>query len=74
VPVRRIRIKNKSDSSTEKPSKEQWQLPRRMFVTAGLKVAVCNIGMKETFSSTVQQIEWQTGERRILSKSSRKWL
>jgi hypothetical protein len=70
VMVPRIRIKHKSDGSTEIPSKEHWQLPPRMLITAGLKAAVCNIGTKETYSSTVQQIEWQTGERHILSKSS----
>jgi hypothetical protein len=70
VRVPRIRIKNKSDDSTEIPSKEHWQLPARMLITAGLKAAVCNIGVKETYSSTVQQIEWLTGEKKVLSKST----
>jgi hypothetical protein len=40
------------------------------MITQGLKELVCNLIVKETFSSTLRQLEAITGEKKLLSKSS----
>src|SRR5207244_1451728 len=57
VRVKRIRIRHKADGSTETPSARVWGTPRQLFVTRGLKKAVCNLVVKQSFSSTLRQIE-----------------
>jgi hypothetical protein len=70
VVVKRIRIRHKSDGSTQVPSAKVWATPRQVMVSRGLKNAVCNIVVKESFDSTRKQIERQTGEEGIISKST----
>jgi hypothetical protein len=70
VPVKRIRIRHKADGSTEIPSAKAWSTPRQVLITTGLKEAVCNLVVKQSFSSTVRQLEVQTGQEKILSKST----
>src|SRR5215470_8353135 len=61
IPTRRIRIKHKTDGSTEVPSSKAWKLPRQLCITAGLKNAVCSLVVKQSFSSTVRQLERDSG-------------
>src|SRR5205085_2149858 len=70
IAVRRIRIKNKADGSTEVPSSKIWKPRKPLCITAGLKNAVCNLVVKQSFNSTVRQLEIESGEKKILSKSS----
>jgi hypothetical protein len=70
VEVKRTRIKHKSDGSTEIPAHRAWGTPRQVFIAAGLKEAVCNLVVKQSFSSTVRQLEAQTGQEKIISKST----
>lgn len=70
VKVRRIRIKNKSDNSTQVPSHKIWGTPKKELITEGLKKGVCSIVVKQSFKSTVRQLEESSGEKKLLSKSS----
>jgi hypothetical protein len=70
VIVPRIRIKYKGSGKSETPSGRIWQLPRQVYFSRGLKNAVCNLAMKETYGSTLKQIERETGEVGIICKSS----
>jgi hypothetical protein len=70
VPIKRIRIRHKADGSTEIPSAKTWGTPRQVFITAGLKEAACSLVVKQSFSSTVRQLELQTGQAKIISKST----
>lgn len=70
VVVNRIRIRHKSDGRTQVPSATAWATPRQVMVSRGLKNAVSNIVVKESYGSTRRQIEKQTGEEGIVSKST----
>jgi hypothetical protein len=70
VPTRRIRIRHKAGGRSETPSSRIWGTPRQVYLTQGLKNAVCNLVVKESFSSTLRQIERESGEPKIISKSS----
>jgi len=70
VPVKRIRIKHKADKSTEIPSSLAWDTGRQLCITEGLKNAVCNLVVKQSFSRTVRELEVASGEQKLLSKSS----
>jgi hypothetical protein len=70
VIVPRIRIKYKGSGKSETPSARMWKTKRQVLLSKGLKNAICNTVVKETYASTVAQIERQTGERGIVSKST----
>jgi hypothetical protein len=70
VIVPRIRIKYKGSGKSETPSARMWKAKRQVMLSKGLKNAVCNTVVKESYASTLSQIERQTGERGIVSKSS----
>jgi hypothetical protein len=70
VVVKRIRIRHKSDGSTEVPAARVWCLPRQRCITAGLKVATVELAGKQSYGSTVRQLVRETGEEKILSKTS----
>jgi hypothetical protein len=70
VVVPRIRIKHKYDQSTEIPSHRKWATPKQIMICAGLKEAVCDLAAKVSYGNTLRQLERETGEVGILSKSS----
>jgi hypothetical protein len=70
VVVKRIRIRHKSDGSTQVPAARVWRLPRQRCITTGLKIATCELAGKQSYGSSVRQLERDTGEAKILSKSS----
>src|SRR5438874_172185 len=61
VKVARIRIRHKADGSTQILSAHVWKTPKQAMITRGLRSAVCNFVVKESFSSTVAQIEKRSG-------------
>jgi hypothetical protein len=70
VPMKRTRIRHKGSGITEIPSAKKWGTPKQILITDGLKNAVCDLVVKQSFSSTLRQLEAMTGERKIVSKSS----
>jgi hypothetical protein len=70
VVMKRIRIKHKSDGSTQIPSGRLWGTPKQQCITALLKQAAYELAAKQSYSSTVRQLERETGEAKILAKSS----
>src|ERR1044071_9087136 len=70
VRVKRIRIRHKADQRSETPSSKKWRTPRQIYITDGLKAAVCDTAAKESHANTVKQIETRSGEKQLLSKSS----
>ena len=70
VVIKRIRIQHKADGITEIASHRVWRTPKQRLITAGLKSAVCQQVVKKSFSSTVRQLENDSGEVKLLSKST----
>jgi hypothetical protein len=70
VKVPRQRIKYRDSGRSETPSSRIWKLPRQVKISRGLKNETSNIAMKESYGKTLKQIEQETGEAGILSKSS----
>jgi len=70
VKVRRIRIRHKRDRKAEVASAKAWKTPRGVMITKGMRKAVCDLAVKESFSNTVKQLERRTGEERVICKSS----
>ena len=70
VPIKRTRIKHKATGSTEIPAKRIWQTPKQAMISQGLKNAVCSLVAKESFNSTVRQLERESGEAKLLSKTT----
>src|SRR5688572_21762765 len=62
----RNRIKYQNEQ-TEIPSVHQWQTPKRMMSTTGLRAAVCDLVIKTSISKTQAGICKRVGERNLLS-------
>jgi hypothetical protein len=70
VKVPRQRIKYRDSGRSETPSSKVWKLPRQVSISRMLKNETSNVGMKESYGKTLRQIEQETGESGIISKSS----
>lgn len=70
VRVKRIRIKYKLNGITEIPAARAWHTPKQAMITQGLKNAICDIVSKQSYNNTVAELERETGEKKIISKTT----
>jgi hypothetical protein len=69
VKVLRIRVKHR-DGSTEIPSARSWQTPKQIYLSRSLKQSICDSVRKLSYGDTVVQLARESGEAKLISKST----
>jgi hypothetical protein len=65
---RRQRVAHKVDGSSEVLSARVWQTPQQVFLTQGLKDAVCDGLLEQSASGTLQRVEARAGEPGLIAR------
>ena len=70
VAVPRIRLRQSVNGKSLLPSADAWQTPQQVFLTQGLRDAVCDGLLNQTTFQTLESIEERAGETDLIARSS----